>query len=59
MIQLQCNSTLQQQIIVAAHQAAAAFDWANFAERYCTDVLRLTHKTFMKYINESYYASLY
>lgn len=59
MIQLQCNSTLQQQIIVAAHQAAAAFDWANLAERYCTDVLRLTHKTFMKYINESYYASLY
>jgi glycosyltransferase involved in cell wall biosynthesis len=58
LIQLQSNETLRQTLATAAHQASLSFNWDVLAERYCNDVLVLTHKTFVMYTNEEY-ASLY
>lgn len=58
LIQLQTNERLRHQLATSAFQTAASFNWDTLAERYCHDVLRLTHKTFIMYANEEY-ASLY
>lgn len=58
LIQLQTNQSLRQELSASALQTVAYFNWDTLTERYCQDVLKLTHKTFIMYTNEEY-ASLY